>query len=522
MIELDNSPNNQENSSKKSKNHDGTSLTYKKLANIVGEDHVSESNIDRLVYSHDLAPLPKEMSLAFKTVPDIVVKPRNATDVSQIMKYATKNNIPVTPRGGASWAMGGAVPAFGGVVLDMGSMQEILEINNDDLYVTVEPGVNWKTLYDKCLEKGLLIGAYPSSAPGASIGGWINTGGVGIGSYKYGGVDRLIRSLEVVLANGSIITTGCKNIVDNSSGYNLTDLFAGSEGTLGIITKVTLKAYPAPEEIRPASFVFLDLEEAGEAIHEITRSNITPYHIAFLDGTHFDLLRELGKDTPKVGAMINIAFSGDRKIIDIEENIATEIMTKHGGKKETKEFAAHEWAERFFESRARRLGPGLLLAEGFCPVSKFVEMAKRSQNVLKKMKMKGAVVGTIVDTNTALFMTYAITNEHKLIKSLASMALVKKLTDVAFKVGGRPGGFGLLFSSNLKKINGNSVSVMDDIKFTLDPHYIMNPGKFNESTTRYGIPIPGFAMNIGMDMMAIMKRIMPSDKLKVKNNEKEE
>jgi glycolate oxidase len=465
-------------------------------------------------------PLPKEMSLVFKTLPEIVVKPRDAKDVSKIMEYAVQDNIPVTPRGGASWAFGGAVPAFGGIVLDMGSMNKILEINRENLYVTVEPGVNWKKLYDTLLSNDLIIGAYPSSAPGASVGGWVNTGGVGVGSYKYGGINQLVRSLEVVLSDGSIINTGCKNILNNSSGYNLTDLFVGSEGTLGIITKVTLKVFPSPEEIRPTSFIFNNFEEAGVAIQELTRTSVTPYHISFLDGAHFDLLRELDKDTPQVGAMINIIFSGNSKVIDIEEKTTDEIMAKYGGKKATKEVADHEWDERFFESKARRLGPGLIVGESFCPLSKFVEMCKRSKDVLNKLKMKGAVVGYVSDPNTTLFMTYAISNEHKIIKNLASVALVKKLTDEAFKVGGRPGGFGLLFSGNLKKIHGKGVCVMDDIKSALDPYYIMNPGKLIETSTRFGIPIPGFALGVGFNAMAILKRIMPADKIEMKKNGK--
>ncbi len=520
MIELEKPSNETDKNSNHLKDRIVTSEIYKNLANIVGEERVSVSNLDRIIYSHDIAPLPKELSVVFKTVPDIVVKPRNATDVSKIMKYAVKYNIPVTPRGGASWSFGGVVPAFGGIVLDMASMQEILEINKENLFVTVEPGVNWKKLYDTLLSKGLLIGAYPSSAPGASVGGWINTGGAGVGSYKYGGIDKLVRSLEVVLSDGTIINTGSKNVLNNSSGYNLTDLFIGSEGTLGIITKINLKINIAPEEIRPNSFVFQNLEEAGKAIHDLTRKNISFYHIAFSDGTHFDLMRELGKDTPRIGALVNITFSGDSSIIDIQEKIAYDIMIKYGGKKTTKEFADHEWDERFFESKARRLGPGLIVGESFCPVSKIIEMSQRSQNVLKKLKMKGAVVGFVADPNTVVFMTYAISNEHKLIKNMASMALVKKLTDEAFKVGGRPGGFGLLFSGNLKKIHGKGVLVMDDIKSALDPHYIMNPGKLIESTTRFGIPIPGFAMNVGMDALAILKRIMPADEIGMKNHGK--
>ncbi len=499
-----------------SKKTGSNSKLYKKLASIVSEKNVSETNLDRILYSHDLAPLPKEMSLMFKTVPDVVVKPRNVKDVSRIMKLATKENIPVTPRGGASWAFGGAVPAFGGIVLDMDGMQEILEINKEDLFVTVEPGVNWKSLYDKFLVKGLLVAAHPSSAPGASIGGWVNTGGVGIGSYKYGGIDSLIRSLEFVLPDGTIVSSGCKNIMSNSSGYDLPRLLVGSEGTLAVLTKITLKIFPAPEEIRPTAFVFPSLEKANDAINALTRSDITPYHIAFLDGPHFDLMRKLEKDAPKVGAVISVVYSGNTKIIDIEEKIADKIIKENGGVKQKKKFADHEWSERYFEARSRRLGPGFILGESFCPISKFGEMAKRSARVLKKLKMNGAVVGTVVDPNTALFMTYAIPNEHKLIKGMVSMALVKKLTDAAFKMGGRPAGFGMLFSGNLKKIQGKGVYLMDDLKSAIDPHYIMNPGKFIENSTRFGIPVPGFALNIGMDVMAIAKRLMLADKVGTK------
>ena len=503
-----------EESSPTKQEKDKTNQIYKDIALIVGEDRVSKSRLERLLYSHDLAPLPKEMSLAFKTIPDVVVKPRNAIDVSRIMKYAVKNNIPITPRGGATWAMGGAVPTFGGIVLDMGSMQEILEINKEKQFATVQPGVDWKTLYDTLLRHGLLIGAYPSSAPGASVGGWINTGGVGIGSYKYGGAERQIRSLEVVLPTGEIITTGFSNVINNSSGYNLNSLFVGSEGTLGIITKVTLRCVPAPEEIRPASYTFPALEAAADALQELTQTSVTPYHITFLDGAHFELLKKLGMHAPTVGAMINFAFEGKKEIIDLEEKITTEIMEKYGGEKTSKETAEHEWNERFFEARSRRLGPGFLLGEGFCPISNFTDMVAKSKEVLYQLKMNGAVVGMVCDRSTALFMTYALPNEHKLIKNLASMALMKKLTDSVLEVGGRPGGFGLLFCGNLKKMHGNAVNIMDDIKTAIDPYYILNPGKLTEGTTRFGIPLPGFAMDLGMNMMAILKRLMPGDKIK--------
>ncbi|UCF50128.1 MAG: FAD-binding oxidoreductase [Thermoplasmatales archaeon] len=470
MIKSKDKPNEVEKDSNLLKNKHVKSEIYKKLANIVGKDHIRESKLEDLLYNDDIAPLSKEISTEFKTVPVVIVKPQNSLDVSRIIKFAVKNNITVT-------VMGKTAREFGGILLDMKDMQKILEINKESLYVTVEPGVNWMKLYDIILNEDLLIGAYPNNAPEASVGDWVNTGGVGIGSYKYGGIDQQIRSLEVVLPDGNIINTGFKNVVNNSSGYNLSDLFVGSEGTLGIITKMTLKLFPTPEEIRPSTYVFPDLEEAGKAILSITRTNINPYHIAFLDGTHFDILRDLGKDVPEVGAVVNIIFSGNSRIIDIEEKKTEEIMKNNGGKKQTKEFANHEWTERFFESREHSLGPGLIVAEGYCPLPRFIDLTKGSQRALKMLKMKGGIVGYITDPNTVLFMTYAISNEQNLIKNITSMALEKKLTDEILRVGGRPGEFGLLFRRNIKKINGGRVFLMDDIKTALDPYKILNSRK---------------------------------------------
>ncbi|MCK5561872.1 MAG: FAD-binding oxidoreductase, partial [Thermoplasmata archaeon] len=152
-------------------------LIYDKLVKIVGEDRIKKDEFHRILYGHDLAPLPKMMGLMFKMTPDIVVKPRNAKDVSKIMKVAVKHNVPVVPRGAGTWGLGGAVPTDGGILLDMGSLNKILNIDEENLNVTVEPGVKWADLYERLLRKGLFVGAYPSSAPGASVGGWVNTGG---------------------------------------------------------------------------------------------------------------------------------------------------------------------------------------------------------------------------------------------------------------------------------------------------------------------------------------------------------
>jgi glycolate oxidase len=486
---------------------------FKSLSNIVDESRISEFEFERRLYSHDLAPLPKMMEMGFKMNPDIVVRPKNANEVSRIVKWATQRELPVVPRGGACWALGGAVPVMGGIVVDMATMDEIIEIDKENFTVTVGPGITWGDLYDEMLRKGYLIGAYPSSAPAATIAGWFNTGGVGVGSYKYGAVEKQIISIEMVMPKGEIATYGADSMGSGSLGDNLRIFFSGSEGTLGIITKVTLRMYPKPEEIRALAYTFPDLTSLAEAIVDLTRAPITPLHISFFDEKHFDYLRAMGKKVPKIKAMIAMALEGNKNNLDGEEKLVDSIMKRRNGEKQSHEFAHHEWEERLFEMRTKRLGPTLMLAEGMIPVPKLDEMMKGTLKVFKKMGLVGAITRTIPDRNTVAYMPYCLTDERKL-RSMMAMAIGKKIGDLSFKLGGRPAGLGIFFAGNLKKLHKGGADVMRNIKYIMDPQDIMNPGKTIEGLTRFGIPIPGFGMDMGMNMMALAARL-PGMKLKI-------
>ncbi len=486
---------------------------YELLADIVDESRISEFEFERRLYSHDVAPLPKMMEMGFKMVPDIVVRPKSASEVSKIVKLAIKEQTPIVPRGGACWALGGAVPVLGGIVVDMATMNDIIEIDRKNLTVTVGPGITWGDLDDILLREGYMIGAYPSSAPAATVGGWINTGGVGIGSYKYGGVEKQILGIEMVLPKGDIAVFGSDSLGSDYFGDNIRNFFAGAEGTLGIITKITLRIYPAPDELRPISYVFPDLAAMCDAIYELTRAPITPLHISFFDGNHFDYLRLMGKDVPNIKAMLNVALEGTNASLDGDEKIVDEIMLRNRGEKQNKEFSHHEWEMRLYEMNTKRLGPTIMLAEGMIPVSKLYEMIKSTLKVFKKMKLNGAITGTVPDRNTIAFMPYCLTDERKL-RSLMAMAFTKKIGDLSFKLGGRPAGLGIFFAGNLKKLHGDGADVMRSVKSVMDPYDIMNPGKTTEGMTRFGVPIPAFGMNMGMDMMAIMARL-PGMRLKL-------
>jgi glycolate oxidase len=494
---------------------------YKKIIKIVDTNRVNKDEFERRLYSHDVAALPKMMEMAFNFTPDLVVRPKSAREVSEIVKLAAKENVPIIPRGGASWGLGGAVPVNGGIVLDMTGMNQIIEIDEDNLCATVGSGINWKLLYDTLNRKGYIIGSYPSSAFAASIGGWINTGGVGIGTYKYGSVRDQLRSIEVVLPNGNIIETGFKKVLSNSSGYNLTDLFLSSEGTLGVVTKATLKIYPAPEEIRPLSYDFSRLDNLCVATQKITRAKILPLHFGFLDKNHFEYLKLIRSDVPKVSKiLLNIALEGDSKMIDYEEEVIDKIISSKNGTKLGAKFAQHEWDERYYEMRTKKVGPTLITGEAMTPVSTMLNMFNGIFKIFKKMKLRGAIAGFISDRNTVTFMPYYLTDERKMVRSLLSMSFIKKLSDLSFKNGGRPAGLGLFFASNLKRLHGNGVELMHDLKSAVDPYNIMNPGKLIEGVTRYGVPIPPMAMNLGMSSMAFIKGFMGKDTpTKVKSEE---
>ena len=197
-------------------------------------------------------------------VPDVVVRPRSTQDVSEILKIATEFGKPITPRGSSTWGLAGSVPAFGGILIDMvGGMSKVLKVDTENLTITCQAGCSWKQVYDAAWEKGMMLGSYPSSFPSATVAGWISTSGIGIGNYKYCSAGDNIRSMTVVLPDGTIVKTGFNNVCDNMSGYNLNRLFVGAEGTLGVITEVTLKLVPKPEVLRPLAYAFESLDKLG-------------------------------------------------------------------------------------------------------------------------------------------------------------------------------------------------------------------------------------------------------------------
>ncbi|MBK9570906.1 MAG: FAD-binding protein [Chitinophagaceae bacterium] len=251
---------------------------------IVGEDFVfvDEESVNN--YAHD-----ETENLHF--LPEVVVKPRTAAEISALLTICNKERIPVTPRGAGTGLSGGALPHLGGVLLSTERMNTILEIDERNLQVTTEPGVITEVLQDAVKEKKLFYPPDPSSRGSCFIGGNIAENSGGPKAVKYGVVKDYVLNLEVVLPSGEIIWTG-SNVLKNSTGYNLTQLMVGSEGTLGIVTKIVLRLIPLPAYDVLMLVPFKNLEQAGEAVSAIFRAGFVP---SALELVEIDALKIVSK-----------------------------------------------------------------------------------------------------------------------------------------------------------------------------------------------------------------------------------
>ena len=250
------------------------------LKEIVGNDYVLTDEEKLLEYSHD-----ETEDLSFP--PEVVVKPKTTSEVSEILAFCNKNKIAITPCGARTGLSGGSLPIYGGVALSMEKFNSIIEIDERNLQATVEPGVINQIFRDAVAEKGLFYPPDPASKGSCQLGGNLAENSGGPKALKYGVTKDYVLNLEVVLPTGEIIWSGA-NVLKNSTGYNLTQLMIGSEGTLGIITKIVFKLLPLPTKDISMLVPFGSAEKACEAVSAVFRAGITPSALEFIERDAID------------------------------------------------------------------------------------------------------------------------------------------------------------------------------------------------------------------------------------------
>jgi glycolate oxidase subunit GlcD len=448
------------------------------LVEIVGEKDVKTDGIERLCYSRDLS--------VHEAVPDVIVFAKTAEEISKVMILADKEKIPVTPRGSGTSAVGGALAAKGGILLDLSRMNDILEIDRENGYVVVEPGVLCNNL-NVALAPSHFFPPDPASSALASLGGMVSTNAGGNRALKYGTTKHYVLGLEVVLANGRIIHTG-SSLGKTSAGYDLTHLFTNAEGTLGIITKIILKILPMPEYIAFAEARFSSTLDAGKAATDILTSGIALSSCEILDKVTIDVVNKtMGLDIPKnVGCILFIEIDGNQKAVqeNIEKinkicqaNNSIETRWDDDPAKRLKMWAARQGIIASLSKVKRGSRLQAIVDDPGIPITKIPEAILEIQKIAEKHNIPISTFGHIGDGNLhPVFMSDPRNKQQWDAIREAS----KDLIDLTLRLKGTltaEHGIGMAKSPYIKDELGETLDVMREIKKTLDPNNIVNPGK---------------------------------------------
>ena len=446
------------------------------LEAIVGAKHASTDKADRICYSYD--------AMQQKYLPEVIVHPGSAEEIAQVMKLANTEKIPVAPRGAGSGLTGGAVPVDGGILLSLERLNKITEIDEENLVATVEPGVVTEA-FQKAVEKvGLFYPPDPASLKFSTLGGNVAECAGGPRCVKYGVTKDFIIGLQVVTPTGDIITTGgptMKGVV----GYDLTKLMCGSEGTLGIITRIVIKLLPLPEAKKTMLVLFDSIDGAAEAVSAITRAKIIPTTLEFMDGATIDCVRKATSlDVPEAArALLIIEVDGDRDMIDRQADRIADVV-KPLGVVETRIAETAAESEALWQSR-RSVSPALRnvnpdkFNEDICvPRSKLPEMIRKVDLISKKYGMPIVNFGHAGDGNIHVNIMIDKNIPGMLEKAHSAIEDVFK---GALELGGTMSGehgVGIAKAPYIPlEITPEAALYMKAIKRALDPNNILNPGK---------------------------------------------
>ena len=447
-----------------------------KIKNLVGEEYFSDSLEDRLCYSYD--------ATIDEALPDAIVTPGTTEEIAQIMKWANQAKLPVIPRGAGTGLSGGSVPVQGGLVMVLTRMGRIIEINEADYYMVVENGVVTQTICDEMEKRGFMYPPDPASMKTSTIGGNIAENAGGLRGLKYGVTKDYVMGLEVVTPTGEILHTGTRT-VKTATGYNLTQLFVGSEGTLGIVTKITLKFIPAPEHKESLLAIFKDMNHAAQTVADIISSGVVPATLEFLDHITINAVEDFENiGLPRdADALLLIETDGVKEAAMKEIGRVEEICRKNQAfrleKAETEEQRDKIWeARRTAFSALARVRPTTILEDATVPRSRIPDMVRGVNEIAKKYNIQIGNFGHAGDGN--LHPTILTDQRDKEEFERVEKA-IDEIFELALKLGGTISGEHGIGSTKAKfmpdEVGDTGISVMKNVKKALDPNNILNPGK---------------------------------------------
>ena len=451
------------------------------IKRIVGDAFVFVDDENKNKYAHD-----ETENLHF--LPDIVIKPISADEISAVMKLCNHHQIPVTPRGAGTGLSGGALPLKGGVVISFERMNKIIEIDERNLQVTTEPGVITEVLQQAVKEKGLFYPPDPSSKGSCFIGGNIAENSGGPKAVKYGVVKDYVLNLEVVLPTGEIIWTGA-NVLKNSTGYNLTQLIVGSEGTLGLVTKIVLRLIPHPKFDLLMLVPFNDLEKAGAAVSAIFRAGFTPSALELIE---IDALKIVSRFvdssivpvTDEMAAHLIIEVDGNHQETLMNEieaiaNLLTEFDCGEVFFADDAQQKAELWKLRRRAAEAVKIDGYTIEEDTVVPRAELPKLIRGVKDLGKQYDFNAVCYGHAGDGNLHIRIKkpgniYSLNNPEVIPALRALFTLVKSLGGT---ISGEHG-IGLIQKEFMDIVyTPAGIDIMRGIKRTFDPNNILNPGK---------------------------------------------
>ena len=450
----------------------------KALIDIVGEKNYTDRLIDLVSYSYDASEHHHR--------PDCGVWVDTPEQVSEIMKLASRETIPVVPRGGATGLTGMAVPLRGGIVLDLNHMNKILKISIEDRLAIVQPGVVYADLEKALDQYGFFFPPDPASGNVSTLGGNVATNAGGVKGAKYGTTRDYVLGLQVVLPDGRMMRTGSRTM-KSVSGYDLTKLFVGSEGTLGVVTEIILKVNPKTTAASTALATFDNLEDAGHAVSQIMYSGIVPSVLEILGREAiFAINQNTDLNLPEADAIL-LAETDGYTIEETEYQLAKVIDVFHkNNAKEVKEAKSADEAAELWKARKSaygvlaRIKTNFVLEDVTVPMSKIADLLKGIKAISEKHNIMIATYGHAGDGNLhpqILFDGYDPDQAHR--QEAASEELFRLTIDLGGTLTGEHG-IGLQKADYMTlEHDPVAMSVMRSIKKMFDPKNILNPGKMS-------------------------------------------
>jgi D-lactate dehydrogenase (cytochrome) len=423
----------------------------------------------------------RDESWAMPSPPDAVVFPHSTEEVVEVVKICAAHGLPIIPYGAGTSLEGHVTAVQGGVSIDLMQMNRILQVNAEDLDVVVQPGVRRKQLNEYLRDTGLFFPIDPGAD--ASIGGMVSTRASGTNAVRYGTMRENVLALTVVMSDGRVIRTS-KRAKKSAAGYDLTRLFIGSEGTLGIITEITVKLYGIPEAMAAATCSFASLEGAVNTVIQTIQAGIPVARIELLDDVQARAINEYSKLSLPVQNMLMLEFHGSEAGVAEQAEMVQGIASEHGGEgfqwATRAEDRARMWEARHaaaYACKALRKGCEIMATDVCVPISRLTECILETKEDVVKTGLTAPLVGHVGDGNFHLSVVVDRSNPQE-VATVEEFS--ERLVHRALRMEGTCTGEHGIGRGKMKYLtaeHGEAVAVMRAIKKALDPDNLMNPGK---------------------------------------------